>query len=148
MGMSRRVRVGLAGLGRMGRIHAASLATRCPSAELACVFDADTGMASPVADQFGVARAESYESILADGTVDAVAIATPTGTHAELAIRAAQAGKHVFWEKPISRARKPAVRLREAVQAAGLVFQVGFHRRFDPDGAAVAARIRAGELGE
>ena len=43
--MRRRVRVGLAGLGRMGRIHAASLATRCPSAELACVFDADADLA-------------------------------------------------------------------------------------------------------
>ncbi|HEY2520263.1 MAG TPA: Gfo/Idh/MocA family oxidoreductase [Streptosporangiaceae bacterium] len=78
--MTHRVRVGLAGMGRMGRIHAASLATRCPSAELACVFDADAGLASQVADQFGVARAESYESILTDDTVDAVAIATPTGT--------------------------------------------------------------------
>jgi inositol 2-dehydrogenase len=146
--MSHRVRVGLAGLGRMGRIHAASLATRCPSAELACVFDADAGLARQVADQFRVGRAESYESILTDGKVDAVAIATPTGTHAELAVQAARAGKHVFCEKPISLDRQATVRVLEAVRAAGRVFQVGFHRRFDPDWAAVAARIRAGELGE
>jgi myo-inositol 2-dehydrogenase/D-chiro-inositol 1-dehydrogenase len=88
--MRRRVRIGLAGLGRMGRIHAASLAARCPSAELACVFDTDADMARQVADQFGVDRVESYESILNAGRVDAVAIATPTGTHAELARAAEQ----------------------------------------------------------
>jgi myo-inositol 2-dehydrogenase/D-chiro-inositol 1-dehydrogenase len=146
--MRRRVRIGLAGLGRMGRIHAASLAARCPSAELACVFDADAGMAGQVAEQFGVDRADSYESILADGRVDAVAIATPTGTHAELAVQAAQAGKHVFCEKPISLDRQATVRVIDAVRAADRVFQVGFHRRFDPDWAAVAGRIRSGELGE
>jgi myo-inositol 2-dehydrogenase/D-chiro-inositol 1-dehydrogenase len=146
--MRRRVRIGLAGLGRMGRIHAASLATRCPSAELACVFDADADLAGRVAGQVGVDRATSYESILNDDGVDAVAIATPTGTHAELATRAARAGKHVFCEKPISLDRQATVRAIDAVRAAGRVFQVGFHRRFDPDWAAVAARIQAGELGE
>lgn len=55
--MTRRVRIGLAGLGRMGRVHAASLAARCPSAELACVFDADAELAGQVAGQFGVDRA-------------------------------------------------------------------------------------------
>ena len=52
--MTRKIRIGLAGLGRMGRIHAASLAARCPSAELACVFGADAGLARQVAEQFGV----------------------------------------------------------------------------------------------
>jgi myo-inositol 2-dehydrogenase/D-chiro-inositol 1-dehydrogenase len=146
--MTRRVRIGLAGLGRMGRIHAASLAARCPSAELACVFDADAELAGQVAGQLGVDRASSFDSILNDDRVDAVAIATPTGTHAELATRAAQAGKHVFCEKPISLDRAATVRVIDAVRAADRVFQVGFHRRFDPDWAAVAARIRAGELGE
>jgi predicted dehydrogenase len=95
-----------------------------------------------------VNRAESYESILTDGRVDAVAIATPTGTHAELAVQAARAGKHVFCEKPISLDRQATVRVIDTVRAARRVFQVGFHRRFDPDWAAVAGRIRAGELGE
>ena len=146
--MRRRVRIGLAGLGRMGRIHAASLAARCPSAELACVFDADAELAGQVAGQFGVDRAESYDSVLSDESIDAVAIATPTGTHAELAARAARAGKHVFCEKPISLDRQATVQAIEAVRAAGRMFQVGFHRRFDPDWVAVEARIRAGELGE
>lgn len=146
--MTRRVRIGLAGLGRMGRIHAANLSGRCPSAELACVFDADAGTARQVADQLGVPRAESFDAILADAAVDAVAIATPTRAHAELSVRASQAGKHVFCEKPISLDRRATVEAIEAVLAAGVVFQVGFHRRFDPDWAAAVDRISAGDLGE
>jgi inositol 2-dehydrogenase len=146
--MTRRIRIALAGLGRMGQIHAANVAARCPSAQLACVFDADAGVARRVGEQFEVPWAESYDDILADDAVDAVAIATPTRAHAELSVRAARAGKHVFCEKPISLDRQATVQTIEAVQAAGVTFQVGFHRRFDPDWAAAVDRMRAGDLGE
>jgi predicted dehydrogenase len=101
-----------------------------------------------VGEQFEVPWVKSYEDILTDQTVGAVAIATPTGTHAELSVRAARAGKHVFCEKPISLDRRATVETIEAVQAAGVTFQVGFHRRFDPDWAAAVDRMRAGELGD
>lgn len=146
--MTRKVRVGLAGLGRMGRIHAASLAGRCPSARLACVFDADKAVARQAGEQFGVPWVTSEEDILADGTVDAVVVATPTASHAGLCVRAARAGKHVFCEKPVSLSRPETVAAIEAARSAGVVFQVGFHRRFDPDWAAAVDRIRAGELGQ
>jgi len=146
--MTRRVRIGLAGLGRMGRIHAANLSARCASAELACVSDADPDVARQIGEQLGVPWAESYEDILADETVDAVAIATPTQAHAELCVRASQAGKHVFCEKPISLDRRATVETIATVRAAGVTFQVGFHRRFDPDWVAAVDRMRAGELGE
>jgi len=144
----RRIRIGLAGLGRMGRIHAASLSGRCPSAQLACVFDADADAARQAGEQAGVPAAPSFEALLADDAIDAIAIATPTGTHAELAVRACQAGKHVFCEKPLSLDRQAALDVIDAVDAAGVTFQAGFHRRFDPDWAAAADRIRAGELGD
>ncbi|HLI41972.1 MAG TPA: Gfo/Idh/MocA family oxidoreductase [Streptosporangiaceae bacterium] len=146
--MTRTVRIGLAGLGRMGRIHAANLAGRCPSARLACVFDADPGAARAAAAAFGVGWADSFDAMLADHTLDAVAIATPTASHAALAVRAARAGKHVFCEKPVSLDRQQTVAAIEAIEAAGVAFQVGFHRRFDPDWAAAAGRIRSGELGD
>jgi myo-inositol 2-dehydrogenase/D-chiro-inositol 1-dehydrogenase len=142
------VRVGLAGLGRMGRIHAANLAYRCPSAQLAWVFDADPQVAQEMSQRLGVPRAESYQQLLADDSVAAVAIATPTRSHAELSIQASQAGKHVFCEKPISLDRQATVAAIETVRAAGVIFQVGFHRRFDPDWVAAVDRIRAGDLGE
>jgi myo-inositol 2-dehydrogenase/D-chiro-inositol 1-dehydrogenase len=143
-----RVRIGLAGLGRMGRIHAANLSGRCPSAQLACVYDADSEVAREAAAELDVPWAASYEDMLADGGIDAVAIATPTRYHAELAIAASGAGKHIFCEKPISLDRPDTVATVEQVQASGVTFQPGFHRRFDPDWVAAVDRMRAGELGE
>jgi predicted dehydrogenase len=143
-----RVRVGLAGLGRMGRIHAANLALRCPTARLGCVFDLDPDAAREAGERLAVPWTTSYDGLLSDGSIDAVAIATPTGSHAELAIAAAGAGKHVFCEKPISLDRRASVDTIEATRAAGVKFQVGFHRRFDPDWAVPVERMRAGELGD
>lgn len=140
-----RLRVGLAGLGRMGRIHAANLAWRCPSARLVGVTDADPAVAAAVAAELDVPVLPSYDALLAE--VDAVAVATPTGTHAELVTRAARAGRPVFCEKPISLDRAATVATLAAVEAAGVPLQVGFHRRFDPDWVAAARRIHAGELG-
>ena len=137
--MSRRVGVGLAGLGRMGRIHARNLASRCASARLACVYDADTAVARQLAEQLEVPWTASFDELLADDGVEAVAIATSTGSHAELAVAAAAAGKHIFCEKPISLDRDTTLAVIDAVAQAGVVFQVGFHRRSDPDWVAAAA---------
>lgn len=141
-----RLRLGLAGLGRMGRIHAANLAWRCPSTRLVGVTDADAAVAASVGAELGVPVAPSYAELLSE--VDAVAVATPTATHAELVARAARAGKAVFCEKPVSLDRQATVDTLAAVRAAGVVLQVGFHRRFDPDWVAATERIRAGELGD
>ena len=146
--MTRRVRIGLAGLGRMGRLHAANLAARCPSAQLACVFDADAAVARRVGEEFEVPWAKSDEDMLAGSAVDAIAISTPTSAHPGLSVRAGRAGKHVFCEKPISLDRPETVETIEAMRAAGVIFQVGFHRRFDPDWTAAVDRMRAGELGD
>jgi len=129
----------------MGRIHAANLAWRCPSARLVAVTDADAGVAAAVAAELDVPALPSFEALLSE--VDAVAVATPTGTHADLVTRAARAGRPVFCEKPVSLDRPATVDTLAAVRAAGVPLQVGFHRRFDPDWAAAAGRIRAGELG-
>jgi myo-inositol 2-dehydrogenase / D-chiro-inositol 1-dehydrogenase len=141
-----RLRVGLAGLGRIGRIHAASLASHCPSASLAAVFDADTATAAAVGERLGVPAVASYAELLSE--VDAVAVATPTATHADLVAAAAAAGLPVFCEKPLSLDRDITVSTMDTVRAAGVPLQVGFHRRFDPDWVAATARIHAGELGD
>jgi predicted dehydrogenase len=138
--------IGLAGVGRMGRIHATNLVSRCARAGLACVHDADIARAEALAAQLDVPVAASFDELL--DRSEAVAIATPTGTHADLSVAAARAGRAVFCEKPISLDRSTTVATLEAVEATGVVFQVGFHRRFDPDWVAAAERIAAGELGE
>jgi myo-inositol 2-dehydrogenase/D-chiro-inositol 1-dehydrogenase len=130
----------------MGRIHAANLAWRCPSARLVGITDADAAVAAQVGAELDVPALPSYDDLLSE--VDAVAVATPTGTHAELVIRAAGAGRAVFCEKPVSLDRQTTVDTLAAVRAAGVPLQVGFHRRYDPDWVAATARIKAGELGE
>lgn len=132
----------------MGRIHATNLGSRCRLAELGAVFDVDEQAARRVADEHDVPWVSSYAELLAKPEIDAVAVTTPTGTHAELSIKAARAGKHVFCEKPISLERETTTETIDAVRETGMKFQIGFHRRFDPDWVAVAERMRAGELGE
>ncbi len=144
----RRVRIGLAGLGRMGRIHARNLAFGCPAARLGAVYDADSSVAGEIGRRLEVRSVPTFDDLLTDSTIEAVAIATPTATHAELITRAVQAGKHVFCEKPISLDRAASVAVVDTAARAGVVFQVGFHRRFDPDWVAAMRRIQAGELGE
>ncbi|WP_285583594.1 Gfo/Idh/MocA family oxidoreductase [Actinoallomurus iriomotensis] len=146
--MRPKVRVALIGLGRMGRVHARNLAGRCRSAELAAVADADAGMAEAAGAEFDVPWTTDSGALLDDPTVDAVAVATPTAAHADLVVRAARAGKHVFCEKPIALDRPATVRAVEAVAATGVRFQIGFHRRHDPDWVAATRRIHAGEMGE
>ena len=141
-----RIGIGLAGLGRMGRVHARSLTARCADAGLACVYDADPAVAQRVATELEVPWAGSFAELLERCT--AVAIATPTGTHAPLTVEAAAAGRPVFCEKPLSLDRDAALAAVQACETAGVALQVGFHRRFDPDWVAAAERIRAGELGD
>ena len=143
----RRVRLGVAGLGRMGRLHAEHLA-RSRSVELVRVVDADEGTARGAGGELDVEWSTSYDDLLRDSEIEGVVLVTPTALHAAMIEQAAAAGKHVFCEKPIALELTPTVRAIEAAEAAGVALQVGFHRRFDPDWAAAAARIRTGELGD
>ena len=138
------VGIGLAGLGRIGRMHAGNIAYRCSTARLAAVFDLNADAAREWGERLGVPWTTSYDELLE--RCDAVAIATPTGSHAELVMTAARAGRPVFCEKPISSDRATTVEVLDAIAAAGVPLQVGFHRRFDPDWVSVAQRLP--ELGE
>jgi inositol 2-dehydrogenase len=146
--LGHRVGLGLVGLGRIGRLHAESLAGQISSVELVRIADVDSTLAQQTGERLGVAWSTSYDDLLGDPDVDGVVLATPTPVHAEMIEQAAAAGKHVFCEKPISLALEPTLRAIDAARSAGIKLHVGFHRRFDPDWAAAAARIRAGELGE
>jgi inositol 2-dehydrogenase len=145
--MSKPVRVGLAGLGRMGRLHAAHLAGHLASVRLERIVDSVEELARTTAEELGVEWSTDYEDLLRDPDLDGVVLATPTALHAEMIERAAAAGKHIFCEKPIAFELGPTLQAIEAAHAAGVELQIGFHRRFDPDWAAATARIKDGELG-
>jgi myo-inositol 2-dehydrogenase / D-chiro-inositol 1-dehydrogenase len=140
--------IGVLGAGRIGRVHAGFLAGRVTGASLAGVYDVRPDSALALADELGVPAFESVEGMLAEPAVDAVAICSSTDTHAELATAAARAGKAIFCEKPLSLDLADVDRVRAAVADAGVPFQIGFNRRFDPSHRSVRDAVTGGTVGE
>jgi myo-inositol 2-dehydrogenase / D-chiro-inositol 1-dehydrogenase len=143
----RTVSVGLIGAGRIGRMHAELLARHIPGASLEIVYDVHAAFAREVSALLGVPVADSVEEVL-QSDVDAVAICSSADTHVDLMVAAAQAGKAVFCEKPVSLFLDELERGLDAIEAHDAPFQVGFNRRFDPAHASVQQAVAAGEIGE
>jgi myo-inositol 2-dehydrogenase/D-chiro-inositol 1-dehydrogenase len=141
------VRIGVIGAGRIGRMHAELLAHRVPGAAVRAVYDAYDPAARDLAGELGVHVAQSVDDLLSSD-VEAVAICSSADTHAELLTSAAQAGKAVFCEKPVSLDLAELDRALATVKASGVPFQIGFNRRFDPAHAAVREAVASGSIGE
>jgi len=137
--------VAIFGAGRIGRIHAANLAA-LPGVRLHTVCDPMASAAAEVAQQHG-AKVDSIEAVLANPTIDVVAIASSTDTHSDLITRSAAAGKHIFCEKPVDMSVPRARDCAAAVQAAGVACMIGFQRRFDPTFNEARTRMDRGEIG-
>jgi len=103
--------------------------------------------AETFAAEQGLRLVDGYEALLADADVDAVALATPHSTHASQMIAAAQAGKHIFCEKPFTLTKRDAEAAVEATRNAGVTVAVGYNRRFHPEMTKLRERIRSGGLG-
>jgi myo-inositol 2-dehydrogenase / D-chiro-inositol 1-dehydrogenase len=142
------LRLGVIGVGRIGRMHADLLARQIPGAALTIVHDAHSDSARAVADELRVPAADELGELLGAADVDAVAICTSTDTHADLIVAAAEAGKGIFCEKPVSLDLAEVDRALAAVAAAGVPFQIGFNRRFDAAHASVADAVASGRIGE
>ncbi|HSR67252.1 MAG TPA: Gfo/Idh/MocA family oxidoreductase [Acidobacteriota bacterium] len=144
----KKLNVGLLGCGRLGQVYARDLAGVIPETRLTAVADSHLGSARRCAETFEVAGCYGDPlQLLDDPKVDAVAIVTPTSTHAELVEACASRGKAVFCEKPLSIALDQALAMQETVEKSGIFFQMGFMRRFDPGYAAAKHKIEAGEIG-
>ncbi|MHB1103488.1 MAG: inositol 2-dehydrogenase [Devosia sp.] len=140
------VRFGVLGAGRIGKVHANTIA-QSGRASVAYVADAMPEAARSLAAAVG-ARVASIEEIIAAGDVDAVLIATPTDTHADLIEKAAQAGKAILCEKPLSLSVERIEQCLKVVEKAGVPLMIGFNRRYDPNFASLEKRLRAGAIGE
>jgi len=138
------VRIGVLGTGRIGAMHAELLARRVPGAALAVVYDA----VPESADRLGAPVARSVEDVLSSPAVDAVAVCSSTDTHVDLVVAAAEAGKAIFCEKPLSLDLDEVDRALAAVERAGVLLQIGFNRRFDPGHRAVRDAVAAGKVGD
>ena len=141
------IRFGLIGTGRIGQVHAASIAAT-PETALAWVADPFVDGARAVAERTGATATDSPEELIASGEIDAVLIASPTPTHVDLIEAAIRAGLPVLCEKPIDLDIARVDALRPLVAASGIPVALGFNRRFDPNHAAARARVAAGEIGE
>jgi myo-inositol 2-dehydrogenase / D-chiro-inositol 1-dehydrogenase len=147
--MSARLRVGIVGLGRLGRRHAENLAQRVPRAELVAACSPVTDELKWARDSLGVQRVYTeYAALLADAAVDAVFLVTPTSLHAEQIVQALQAGKHVFCEKPLSLDLADCARVSaQAAKHPQLKVMIGYGRRFDPSYRDAYDKIQAGTIG-
>lgn len=139
------VRIGLLGCGRIGQVHARTL-KGLSDAKVVAVADAMPAAAQALAD---ATRAEvrDTDAILNAGDIDAVVIGTPTDTHFGQIEAATKSSKAIFCEKPVDMSVDNIRILMARVEAAGVPFFTAFNRRFDPNFAALQARLRAGEIG-
>ena len=145
---SQPLNIGLIGAGRIGKVHAETLAFRVPEARPLWVADLNRPAAEQVAARCRIPNVtDTPDPILADPDVQAVLICSSTDTHADLIIRAARAGKHIFCEKPIAHRLAQIDAALAAVQKAGVKLQIGFNRRFDPNFARIRAAVASGEIG-
>ncbi len=147
--MQQKVNVGLIGLGRMGSIYLDCLARRTPNANLAAIADVQAELAEAKAREYGVPHwYADHRALLAQEDIQAVVIASPTSTHRQVIIQAAQAGKDIFCEKPIALTLEDTDAALEAVEKAGVKLQLGFMRRFDAGYAAAKKKIDEGAIGK
>src|SRR5919198_2100255 len=145
MGDGSRLHVGVIGVGRIGVFHAQTLHT-LPGVSRLTVADADADRAVRVAQELGVAAAETPEALF-DQRPDAVVIAAPTPAHVPLLRQAAVSGLPAFCEKPVALELDLLDDLLGDVERAGILVQVGFQRRFDAGYRAAHDAVAAGRLG-
>lgn len=146
--MSATVNIGIIGAGRIGRVHAEHLAFRIPQANVLAIADVIAQAAEDAAADFHIPTVSGdHRAILEDDTIEAVVICSSTDTHAHMIEEAAEAGKHIFCEKPIALDLPAIDRALEAVDEAGVKLQVGFNRRFDPNFRRVREIVASGRIG-
>ncbi len=144
------LKVGIIGAGRIGRVHSESISKYVKGAEIKAISDVKiTEELTAWAKSMGIPEVyDDYKKILQDPEIDAVLVCSSTNTHAPISIEAAQAGKHVFCEKPVNADPAKIREVLSAVEKAGVKFQVGFNRRFDHNFKAIKDRVAAGDIGE
>jgi len=140
-------KIGIIGFGRIGRIHFNSV-KKLKDVEILAVADSLADKMTEVFDKYGIDNySNDFNTIINNPEIDTVFICTPTDTHAKVAIAAAKAGKDIFCEKPIDFDIKRVEEVLAEVKRAGVSFQVGFNRRFDPNFVQAKKATLSGDIG-
>ncbi|NOU67427.1 inositol 2-dehydrogenase [Paenibacillus sp. LMG 31461] len=145
----KKIRIGIIGAGRIGKIHADNL-LRNPQVEIVAVSDLFAGpeLEAWAADRnISIVTKDSNE-LISHPDIDAIFICSSTDTHVPLIGQAARAGKHIFCEKPISMDITQTVSAIDEVRKAGVKLQIGFNRRFDHNFKRVQEVVQSGGIGD
>ena len=146
--MTRSLTVGVVGLGYWGPNLARNFAA-IPGCAVTWLCDADQAARDRIARTLPAARSTAdLDDLLGDPDLDAIVLATPVPTHAELAVRALEAGKHCFVEKPLAQSAADAEQAVAAAQRAGRVLMVGHLLEYHPGVRRLKELTESGELGE
>lgn len=140
--------VGIIGAGRIGQLHVSNLAL-IPNIHVKSVSDVRVDHLKEWAEEQHIdVLTTDYQEILQDEEIDAIFICSPTTTHATIIQEAAEAGKHIFCEKPVSFSVEETEEALKVVEKNGVKLQVGFNRRFDPDFTRVRELVKERVVGE
>jgi myo-inositol 2-dehydrogenase/D-chiro-inositol 1-dehydrogenase len=135
------LKLGLLGFGRIGKIHYYNIQQRIPNAEIVMVSD-------PVAELSEVTvPVGSPEDILNHPDIDAVIVCSPTDTHADFVEKCAQAGKHIFCEKPLDLSLERIIKTLQLVKESDVKLMLGFNRRFDANFLKIKNLVTSGSVG-
>ena len=146
--MSDRIRFGVIGCGSIGPTHMGAI-RQIDGAELVAVADTVRDRAEAAATKYEVAKVyDSADALLADREIDAVCLCTPSGMHAEGAVAALQAGKHVVCEKPMEISLDACDRMIAAADTTGKKLTIISQHRFDAATVLVKEAIDSGKLGK
>ena len=143
-----KIKVAVAGLGRIGTIHLKNLSRNFPQIEVVGAMDV-FDESKEIADEFNVSFfTKDYDELLDVPELDAVIICSPTDTHADYTIKAAKAGKQIFCEKPLDLSLERVQEVLQVVKECGVKLMLGFNRRFDPEFKKIRQLVEIGAVGE
>ena len=146
--MSKRLGIGVIGLGRLGSAYAKYFTGRIAGATLVAVSDVIESTVTSLAAELGVSKHYvRYQDLIADEEVEGVVIVSPTSTHKEVVLEAAKRGLPIFCEKPLSISLAEARAMLRTVEQTGVFFQMGFMRRFDRGYVGAKRKIVEGVIG-
>jgi myo-inositol 2-dehydrogenase/D-chiro-inositol 1-dehydrogenase len=148
--MANKLKIGVIGAGRIGKIHVENIARFIPQAQLEGIADIKLNdEQKDWAKKLGARIISANpQDLLKDPAIEAVVVCSSTDTHADLTIAAAEAGKHIFCEKPIDMNVSKVKDALAAVKKAGVKLQIGFNRRFDHNFARIREHTLAGGVGQ
>ncbi len=145
--MMEKVRICIIGAGRAGMVNARNFQFEVEKADVVAIVDPNSENAREAAQEFGINSYRSFKEAIHKEQFEAVCIGAPTFAHASLVIEAANAGKHIYTEKPLTITMEDAETMEKAVRDNNVKFQIGFMRRFDKNFLRAKKLIEEGAIG-